>query len=87
MTCQDIKRLENKIDDLQIRMNYVYYYLHLLQSKKNNSYLKEKHTIYYIDDDIKDILSDIENNVCALCSNCKHNKKGYCNNEKVCDRI
>ena len=87
MTCQDIKRLENKIDDLQIRMNYVYYYLHLLQSKKNNSYLNEKHTIYYIDDDVKDILFNIENNVCALCSNCKHNNKGYCNNGKVCDRI
>lgn len=78
MTCQDIKRLENKIDDLQLRMNYIYYYLDLLQSNKNNSYLKEN---------VEELLSNIENDVCALCSNCKHNKKGYCNNEKVCDRI
>jgi hypothetical protein len=87
MTCQDVKRLENKIDDLQSRINYVYHSLDLLQSNKDNSYLNEKHTIYYIDDDVKDILSNIENNVCALCSNCKHNNKGYCNNGKVCDRI
>ena len=87
MTCQDVKRLENKIDDLQSRIDYVYHSLDLLQSNKDNSYLNEKHTIYYIDDNVKDILFNIENNVCALCSNCKHNNKGYCNNGKVCDRI